>query len=130
MEGSVVSTPVNTGVQNNVRGMQKWLKFLGIVQIVAGILQALTLFGILWAWLPIWMGVILNAAGNKAQVYVENGDPQALVELTGKLKLYFIINGIMMIISLVAVAISLLVLAILAAVGVLSLPSLLESWQS
>ncbi len=128
MEGSVVSTPVNTGVQNNVRGMQKWLKFLGIVQIVAGILQALTLFGILWAWLPIWMGVILNAAGNKAQVYVEKGDPQALVELTGKLKLYFIINGIMMIISLAA-AISLLVLAILAAVGVLSLPSLLESFR-
>jgi len=130
LEGSAVTSSVNTGVRENVRGMSRWLKFLGIVQIVVGILQALTIFGILWAWLPIWMGVILNGAGNRAQTYVEKGEEQALVDFTSKLKLYFVINGIMMIISLTAIAISLMVIAILAAVGVLSLPSLIESLNS
>jgi len=107
--------------------MKGWLKLLGIVQIVVGILQAVTILGIIWAWLPIWLGVILNSAANKAQEYVEKGNEQALIDLTGKLKLYFIINGIMMIVSLAAVALSLIVVVILAAFGLLSLPNLLES---
>ncbi len=127
MESSVTTTVPNNTVQQNVRGMKGWLKLLGIVQIVAGILQALTLFGIIWAWLPIWMGVILNGAGNKAQEYVEKGDPKALEEFTGKLKLYFIINGIMMIVSLVAIALSLIVISVLAILGIISLPTLFES---
>ncbi len=107
--------------------MKGWLKLLGIIQIVAGILQAITIFGIIWAWLPIWLGVVLNSAANRAQDYVEKEDDNALVEFTGKLKLYFIINGIMMIISLGVVAISMIILAILAGVGLLSLPNLLKS---
>jgi hypothetical protein len=124
--GMTVAVP-DDRIKANIRGMKGWLKLLGIVQIVAGILQALTLFGILWAWLPIWMGIILNGAANRATDYTEKGDEQALAEFTGKLKLYFTINGIMMIISLVAVAISLMVLGVLAILGVISLPSLLES---
>ncbi len=107
--------------------MKGWLKLLGIVQIVIGILQAVTLLGIIWAWLPIWLGIILNGAANKAQEYLENGDEQALSEFTGKLKLYFIINGIMMIVSLAAAALSLIVVVVLAALGFLSLPGILES---
>jgi hypothetical protein len=114
-------------IKANIRGMKGWLKLLGIVQIVAGILQALTLFGILWAWLPIWMGVVLNGAANKAADYTEKGDEQALAEFTGKLKLFFIINGVMMIVSLAVIAISLMVMGALALLGVISLPSLLES---
>ncbi|MGC9111649.1 MAG: DUF5362 family protein [candidate division WOR-3 bacterium] len=124
--GMTVAVP-DDRIKANIRGMKGWLKLLGIVQIVAGILQALTLFGILWAWLPIWMGIILNGAANRVTDYTEKGDEQALAEFTGKLKLYFTINGIMMIISLVAVAISLMVLGVLAILGVISLPSLLES---
>jgi hypothetical protein len=110
--------------------MKGWLKLLGIVQIVAGILQAVTILGIIWAWLPIWLGIILNSAGNKAQEYVEKGDQQALNDFTGKLKLYFIINGVMMIITLAVIALSLIVVVVLAALGFLSLPSLLESLKS
>ncbi len=127
MEAGMTVAVSDDRIKANIRGMKGWLKLLGIVQIVAGILQALTLFGILWAWLPIWMGIILNGAANRATDYTEKGDEQALAEFTGKLKLYFTINGIMMIISLVAVAISLMVLGVLAILGVISLPSLLES---
>lgn len=127
MESSVTTAFPNNAIQQNVRGMKGWLKLLGIVQIVAGILQALTLFGIIWAWLPIWMGVILNGAGNKAQEYAEKGDPQALAEFTSKLKLYFLISGIMMIVSLVAVALALIVISVLAVLGIISLPTLFDS---
>jgi len=116
-------------IKENIRGMKGWLKLLGIVQIVFGILQAVTVFGIIWAWLPIWLGVILNSAGNKAQEYMEKGDETLLMEFTKKLKLYFIINGIMMLISLGMLAISMIVLAILAALGLFSLPGLLESFR-
>lgn len=130
MESSVTTPAINQTVQQNVRGMKGWLKLLGIVQIVAGILQALSIVGIIWAWLPIWMGIILNSAGNKAQEFAEKGDPQALAEFTGKLKLYFIISGVMMIISLVAVALSLIILTVLAILGVISLPGLFDRLNS
>jgi|UniRef100_A0A7V3PUG4 hypothetical protein len=127
MAAGVSVTVQDDRIKGNIRGMKGWLKLLGIVQIVAGILQALTLFGIIWAWLPIWMGVILNGAANKAAEYAEKGDEHSLAEFTGKLKLYFVINGIMMISTLVVVAISLMVLGALAMLGIISLPSLLES---
>ncbi|MEO0005357.1 MAG: DUF5362 family protein [candidate division WOR-3 bacterium] len=127
MESSITTAVTNSRIRENVRGMKGWLKLLGIVQIVIGILQAVTLLGIIWAWLPIWLGIILNGAANKAQEYLENGDEQALSEFTGKLKLYFIINGIMMIVSLAAAALSLIVVVVLAALGFLSLPGILES---
>jgi len=130
LESSVTNIVTDNRIRENVRGMKGWLKLLGIVQIVVGILQAVTILGIIWAWLPIWLGVILNSAANKAQEYVEKGNEQALIDLTGKLKLYFIINGIMMIVSLAAVALSLIVVVILAAFGLLSLPNLLESLNS
>lgn len=130
MESSVTTPAINQTVQQNVRRMKGWLKFLGIVQIVAGILQAVSIVGIIWAWLPIWMGIILNSAGNKAQEFAENGDPQALADFTGKLKLYFIINGVMMIVSLVAVALSLIILTVLAILGIISLPGLFDRLNS
>ncbi|MEO0026491.1 MAG: DUF5362 family protein [candidate division WOR-3 bacterium] len=129
MEASISSITGADRIKSNIQGMKGWLKLLGIVQIVAGILQALTLFGIFWAWLPIWLGIILNGAANKAGEYVEKGDEQALAEFTGKLKLYFIINGVMMIISLAVVALALMVLGLLAILGVISLPSLMESFR-
>lgn len=130
LESSITTSVAESRIRENVRGMKGWLKLLGIVQIVVGILQAVTIIGILFAWLPIWLGIILNGAANKAQDYLEKGDEQALSDFTGKLKLYFIIIGIMMIVSLAAAALSLIVVVILAAFGILSLPSLLESLNS
>ena len=36
-----------------------WMKFLGIVMVIAGIFTAITIVGIIIAWLPIWLGVLL-----------------------------------------------------------------------
>ena len=36
-----------------------WMKLIGVLSIVWGVLSALTIVGLLIAWLPIWMGVVL-----------------------------------------------------------------------
>ena len=44
-----------------------WLKFIGVMAIIYGVISAITIIGILIAWLPIWMGVLLFQAGNAAK---------------------------------------------------------------
>jgi Family of unknown function (DUF5362) len=44
-----------------------WLKFLSVISIGFGVLQALTVIGILWAWLPIWCGILLWQAAESAE---------------------------------------------------------------
>ena len=39
-----------------------WLKFLGVLSILQGIMAAITLVGLVIAWLPIWIGVVLHRA--------------------------------------------------------------------
>ncbi len=50
------------------------MKFMGIMTIIGGGLQALSIVGLLVAWLPIWMGVVLTKAGSKAGEYADKGD--------------------------------------------------------
>lgn len=100
MEASISPDPGQQQVRENILGMKGWLKFLGILMIISGALQALSLVGIVIAWLPIWLGVILTQAGSRAQEYVSSGDTQALVQFTGKLRTYFVVTGVLTIISL------------------------------
>jgi preprotein translocase subunit SecG len=117
MEASV-STDVNQqALRENVRGAKGWLKFLGIMSIVAGAMYALTLVGIVVAWMPIWLGVLMVKAGSKAQAYADRGDPADLTRYTGALKTMFTIMGIVMIISM---ALGIISAIIGVAVGVFS----------
>jgi hypothetical protein len=36
-----------------------WLQLVGVMMIIYGVLVAITIIGIIIAWLPIWMGVLL-----------------------------------------------------------------------
>ena len=58
--------------------MGSWLKFLGIVSIVSGALLAFTIIGLIFAWLPIWLGVLLFQAGDRAN-RAEHSDDLAQV---------------------------------------------------
>ena len=55
-----------------------WMKLLGILNIIGGILIAITLVGIIIAWLPIWMGVILYQAGSASEQAYFSGDKYSL----------------------------------------------------
>ena len=76
-----------------------WIKFLGILSIVSGALGALTIVGLIWAWLPIWLGVLLFQSASGMEQASINGDTATFVAAQNKLRLYFIINGVMIIIG-------------------------------
>ena len=78
-----------------------WLKFLGILSIIQGIMLALSLIGIIIAWLPIWIGVILYQSATTIESAHVSGDKEMLRRALDKLKLYFTIQGIMTLIGLV-----------------------------
>lgn len=94
-----------TGPLYEVRG---WMKFLGVVMIVQGIMVALSIIGIVVAWLPIWLGVLLFQSASAAETAQISGNKAQLMESLRKLKMYFIINGVLMLIMLIFVGFSVL----------------------
>lgn len=77
-----------------------WLKFLGILSIIYGVLTALSIVGIIIAWLPIWMGVLLFQSATALEEAFVNGEQEALARALDKLKVYFIIMGVVTLISI------------------------------
>ena len=100
MEASTALSTPDAQARSNAKGMTGWMKFIGIMNIIGGCLQALTIFGLVFAWLPIWLGVVLTNAGSRAKEYADKGDTASLEGMTGKLRTYFMLNGIVMIVSL------------------------------
>jgi hypothetical protein len=80
-----------------------WMKFVGVSSIVSGVISIFSLFGIAFAWLPIWMGVLLYKAANEVDLAHTTKDEQALKVALKNLKTYFVINGILLILSFVGI---------------------------
>ncbi len=82
-------------------GMSGWLKLVGIVSIVGGAITILLTLGmgIIIAWLPIWQGILLVRASNSSQE-VAGGKSESIVNMISPLKTYFIIQGILILISI------------------------------
>lgn len=92
-----------------------WMKFLGVMFIIGGVLYALTIVGIIIAWLPIWLGVILFQAGNASEKAYFNGDKLSLLKSLSQVKQYFTIMGIM---TLIGIALSLIMMIVFIAGGI------------
>ena len=82
-----------------------WMKLLGVVMIVYGVIIALSIVGIIVAWLPIWLGVLLFKAAGYAETARMTGERLQLVEALRRIRTYFVINGVLLLIGLVVVAI-------------------------
>ena len=80
---------------------RKWIKFVGIGTIIIGVFAALTIVGILFAWLLIWMGVLLIRVANQTDIAYEMEDEAAMVESMKQLKTYFVINGVVQLLYLI-----------------------------
>ena len=126
MEASVVLSTPDTQARKNAKGMAGWMKFMGVMTIIGGCLQVLSIFGIVIAWLPIWMGVVLTKAGAKAVEYADKGDFASLEGLTGQLKTYFTISGILIIVSFALAIVAIVAWLVLLGLGVFSSGSLLN----
>ena len=85
-----------------------WMKLLGVMMIITGALQVLSIIGILWAWVPIWLGVLLFQAAGAAEEASATGAVAAATRATDKLRLFFMIQGILLLISLIVFALAML----------------------
>jgi hypothetical protein len=124
--------PTNNPPQQDNRTVQElsipiyqakgWLKFLGVLSIINGIGQALSVVGILFAWLPIWMGVLMFQAGSNIETAAQFGDRFAFLRSMGSLKTYFVLQGVLTLLSILLVVSVLCILFILPLVGVTLIP--------
>jgi len=96
-------------IQQVSNGMTGWLKFLGIVNIVSGALTVLSLWGIIIAWLPIWLGVLLLQAANRITNARFANNQGELVQMMDKLRLYFLIQGVLIIVSTILAIIAIII---------------------
>jgi len=85
-----------------------WMKLLGVVMIIQGIVSAVTVVGIVICWLPIWLGVLLFKAAAAAEAAQLTGDRIQLEESLRKIKTYFVINGVLMLIMLILAGLGLI----------------------
>ena len=79
-----------------------WLKFLSVAVIALGVLTALTIVGLVIAWLYIWVGVLLWQAAERAGRAQATRDPAQLEEYLRKLRTLIVIAGVTLIVNLAA----------------------------
>jgi len=97
-----------------------WMKFLGVLNIISGVLACLTIVGILWGWLPLWQGILLFNAGKQGELSWQGEDPERLRDALRQLKTYFIISGVSMLLTMALAAFFLIAILGLGAIGLLS----------
>jgi hypothetical protein len=78
-----------------------WMKFLGVMFIIQGVFTALSIIGILIAWLPIWIGVLLMQSAGAVERAQVSGNETDLRMSLDKLRTYFAIKGVLMLIGIV-----------------------------
>ncbi len=126
-----ISSPIAPGVPENrmvqemsmpIYAARGWLKFLGILSIIGGVGQALSIVGIIVAWLPIWMGVLMFQAGSSIDSAGQFGDRFAFLRSMGSLKTYFILQGVLSLIGIVIAVSMLCILFILPLFGLILIP--------
>lgn len=114
MQDASTPTPQNIGtgtdlIINEIRqtasDMSGWLKFLGVINIIYGALTALSIVGIIIAWIPIWMGVLLFQAGSSATNAQMGHSNHEMVTMVRKLKTFFILTSILIIVSIATIII-------------------------
>ena len=85
-------------VVNTSRDMGGWLRLVGIFSIVMGALSILTIVGIIPGGILIWQGILLSRAG-KGSKDVGGGNVDSIVEVLKPLKIYFIIQGVLILLA-------------------------------
>lgn len=78
-----------------------WIKLLGVMSIIYGVISVLTIFGIIIAWLPIWIGVTLFQAATAIEEAYLTQNQGTFLKALNKLKTYFTITGVLVLIGLI-----------------------------
>lgn len=88
-----VSAPIYRG--------KGWMKLTGIVSLIYGALTALSIIGIIFAWIPIWIGALLVQSANAIEQAYEEENKDSLLTSLEKLRTYFFLIGILTLLGLV-----------------------------
>lgn len=94
-----------------------WMKFLAVMMIIMGVVTALSIVGLLIAWLPLWLGVLLFQAANRADDAYTGEDEASLIAALGKIRTFFVINGVLMLIYLVLMLFGMMSFGMIAALA-------------
>ena len=99
-----------------------WIQLMGILFILHGVFMALSLWGIVLCWLPIWLGLTLMSAAKNIRAAAELDNQEYMYLALDKIGLFFKINGILIIIGLVVAALigAAVALGVLGSVAMLS----------
>ncbi|MDE2235350.1 MAG: hypothetical protein KGL13_02270 [Gammaproteobacteria bacterium] len=84
-----------------MQGAHFWMYLVGILMIIGGVLEAISIVGIVFAWLPIWLGVLLCMAASSLNKANMTGDADQLQLMLGRLKMYFVVQGVVSLIVIV-----------------------------
>lgn len=78
-----------------------WIKLLGILMLIYGAVMALTIVGIIVAWLPIWLGVLLIQVSSRAEMAQMSGSKEALINAMNSMSTFFTIYGVLALIGII-----------------------------
>jgi len=108
--------------------LKKWTKFVGVMNIISGAVYCLTIFilsipTVIMGIVTIFMGTKLTIAANHLEYALNNSDNKSFQIAIDQLQRYFLINGGLLIASLVFIVFLLTILGLFANVFI-------EFWNS
>jgi len=108
--------------------LKKWTRFVGIMNIVIGIIYCLTIIifsipTVLIGVVTIFMGTKLTVAANHLEFALNNSDNKSFQIAIDQFQRYFLINGMLFIVALVFMLFLLIVISLFASVFI-------EFWNS
>ncbi|WP_022836496.1 DUF5362 family protein [Salisaeta longa] len=88
-------------IASKAEDTSRWLKILGVINIIIGVMYLVVLIGALY----IWLGVLLYQAGNAAH----SPSPADLVRMLDKLRLFFLTQVVLFALALLFIVAVLLI---------------------
>ena len=127
-KGSQLSFTLDTEGRLIIDRLKKWTRFVGIMNIVIGIIYCFTIIifsipTVLIGIVTIFMGTKLTVAANHLEFALNNSDNKSFQIVIDQFQRYFFINGMLFIVALVFMLFLLIVISLFASVFI-------EFWNS
>jgi hypothetical protein len=113
------SSQIQTSMSENVPKMAKYMKFIGILEIIGGAIYCLTIIGALIGVPVIYMGIRMREAAEGFKKYLSSDSKQDLNYAIDRQTRFFFIQFVLAIIALAFLGIYLIVIIGLLASGAL-----------
>lgn len=89
-----------------------WMRLAGVMMLIGGILQCLTIIGLLYGWLPIWMGILLLNAASAIEQAHDRQDAGQIVIAQQKLAAYLKITGFLLLSGILMALLAILIMVL------------------